>query len=74
MKGAVRPFAALRLFCNARFLARFARFAALYNARFLARSLRSDLSLSRSGLLQVSLPALRFLAVTPTSSCLPRAS
>ncbi len=54
MNGEARPFAALRrgarLFCNARFLARFARYAAFCIARLLARFLHSDLPVLRSGL------------------------
>ncbi len=57
-RGALRAtlrYAALRYatlrdaVCNARFLARFARYAAFCIARFLARCLHSDLSLLRSG-------------------------
>ncbi len=94
MNGRARPFAALRrgalratrLFCNARFLARFARYAAFCIARllarfaryaafciarFLARCLRSDLLLLRSGLSLVSLLALKPLGCR-VETCLPR--
>ncbi len=54
------------LFCNARFLARFARYAAFCIARFLARCMFSGHSARPLCLL----PSLSAVA---TTSCLPRA-